>query len=1058
MLSRNRSLLLLCTLAVLISAYFAIGPRLTRHAVELTNHVTETTDPASGLDKTSDHLAGSSETLADPSIPVESGRQGSVPTQLFGRVVAESQESLAGITVSWSPIHSDDSALPFSWEALEAAKIETASDSTGGFSFPETAGSPGRVGSVLCIADPRYSCAVVPVEESRREIRIPLTSAHPLLVKVIDGEGRPASGAVVQWVAQISPLQEFQGPSVFVSGQTRTDARGCTFITRVHGHLSLAAKTEDRSSAPWEGNGEMAEDLILKLLATIQAEGSVTFPEMDMPRVAGVSAFSIKDAGRVLLGSDIVDAGGRWALRNLPFLPTVEYIFRLSGVGLVPQEHSILVSERGDIHLDFQALQGLNARLRITGVDGAPVPFARVTMRWRSGEDDFQSSHRADDGGCLLIDGAPEGDVWFLVEAPGYVPRDVGPYLSPRDLIDERSLIVLQAGHVRGRCLHDGAPVSDFTLAYWREPLSLGITQQEVHDSPDGSFLIDDAPLGPVFLYATSQSYPKGETVSVEVASNTETFVELHLPSPGRATGRVTDSATHEPVPDAFVEIYASNGTDPLARWGAPVAVGHTGLFDSLPVSPQWNKLVIGAPNYASKTYSGKPEANGLWECGEIPLTRRRTLELRLLAQGAENLGDYFAQVDNRQNIPRVSFQADGVALIEGVDPGHVGIFVFSPDLMERQELWTNLEADRDWVYNVSFDSGRRLLIRVVDDGGAALPETLYIFANYLSNNKVRTARVRQLGDDGTVTMGGIEGDYVTVDVWDSNYRQLAAVRRPLMPSGSSEVVVRLSLPERKIRFVDKNGQPLTSTQVIFVMPGDDTGWGPELTTNAAGECTLNGVEADLLFAEVRTAEGAHALGLRVPLDGPPEETVQVVVETGAGVQLRLLDGNEAVTGIRVKFSLWETGLPLMGRLSDETGLTILDDISVGSLIAFVDAPGYWPSHSKVEATYSPTETIMQVRRTGSIEVVVTRGGVPVAGAAVELVSDEFGESASAWLSGGRIRSDANGVTTDSSGSSRLFGLPNGSYGWQVSIPGLEAREGQVVVPPHGVERLLIEL
>jgi hypothetical protein len=199
-------------------------------------------------------------------------------------------------------------------------------------------------------------------------------------------------------------------------------------------------------------------------------------------------------------------------------------------------------------------------------------------------------------------------------------------------------------------------------------------------------------------------------------------------------------------------------------------------------------------------------------------------------------------------------------------------------------------------------------------------------------------------------------------------------------------------------------------------------------------------------------------LGLPVPLTGPPDEVVEVVVDPSASLHVRLLDGDVPIAETRVLFSLWESGIPQFTRQTDQGGRIVDDEISPASLIAIVDAAGYWPTAAPVEASHEAQERVIQVRRTGSLEIVVRQEGIAISGASVDLLSDEFGERASMWLAAGKVRSDGAGLTTDAQGSSRVFGLPNGSYTWTVAAPGVEAREGKVVVPPHGVERLVVDL
>ncbi len=988
----------------------------------------------------------------------DSGRLESRVAPLRGRLSAPIESLVGGVEVAWSPLHVGESWPAYSWEDLVAGTVRTTSGTGGEFSFDQEPPVAEAGVSLVWTSDPRSRCAVLPIGDGEKEPHIDLVQATPISIRVIDGSGNQVAGASIRWTARVPLDEPSDGARAVVYGESRTGADGIARLARVGGELVIQASSGGSTTIPWQGDGEAAKEIVLELRRVVDAEGSVSGLDGVAVRDLGVTAFLMQGEKRATLAHRSVRADGQWKIDGLPFVAEGEYGFRLTGIGLVPQERFVVLSSPAKIQVDFEAEQAATGQIRVEDNDDQPVPFAQVEMRWRAGERWCRSDHRADEHGMVALTDAPSADVWFFVRAPGYVPREIGAFLSPRDFTEDASLVIGRAGRIRGRCLHDESPVRSFTVTYWREPSTIGFSQKEFRDSEDGSFSIDDAPVGPVFLYATSAEFPKGDTFSVETTSSEVAFVELRMPSPGEVRGRVVDSMTRQPIPDTVLEVFASDGDQLLARWNEPITVDPSGAFEGIPVSPCWNKLRIHAPGYETRTYSGRPDEHGVWDCHAIALRRQQALKLRLDAPGVDAPGGFIAEVRNEQGLPRVQFDSEGRAEIEGVDPGHAEVLVFTPDMKQRQQMGVDLEPGTDWEIVASFDPSRRLSIRIVPEDGSALPETIWLLACYLSNGDVPTSRALGMDDDGSAVIDGIEGNSVTVEVWDSHYRTIGARRFDVDPAGLTEVSIPLGLPARTIRFVDLDGAPLAATRVIFSLPAGDTGWGFATTTDERGECELTGIDTKELYAEVRLADGSQAVGLPVRTDGSPEDIVEIIVDSHASLRMRLLDRDVPLVETRVFLSYWEQGLPDISRQTDEEGWIVDDSISPSFLTARVDVAGYWPARTTVEVSHEPRETIMQVRRTGDLEIFVHRSGVSMPGAGIELVSDEFGESVSTWVSAEQVRADAPTLVTDALGTSRLYGLPNGGYAWRVSCPGQGSREGTVSVPPHGMERLVIDL
>ena len=121
------------------------------------------------------------------------------------------------------------------------------------------------------------------------------------------------------------------------------------------------------------------------------------------------------------------------------------------------------------------------------------------------------------------------------------------------------------AGQIAGRCLRDGAPVESFQVLYWSEDPSQ-VAREKVTGSEDGSFLIEEAPLGDVILVGLDAEGANGAPHFVVVTPGETAEVTIELLRPLSARGKVVDAVTGEPVVGARLQVMSAYVGRGLAR------------------------------------------------------------------------------------------------------------------------------------------------------------------------------------------------------------------------------------------------------------------------------------------------------------------------------------------------------------------------------------------------------------------------------------------------------------------------------------------------------------
>lgn len=915
------------------------------------------------------------------------------------------------------------------------------------------------IGRVL---DPRELGQAQPVEFA-------LEPSPPLLVRVTDERGDPIAGAEIEQRAPTPELALTLGSSssptaraglpvdVLATFARRlvADERGlarahpCTFP------IVLRARSATGVSRwvlvePWEGEVE------LRVLATARALGTVHLPpdfgaidELLVTCSIRPLDFIESSVARVLVSARVAP-NGSWGPVDIPFHEGGSLVFRIEGGRLVPDEKEIDPrTTRAPFVVDFAPEVGLPLSVFVFHRDASGprgIANARVEFLWRNEEQDrwLRVATWTSEDGRVELEGCPSTTGIVGAAAIGFSSAEVENVALPRAIPVE---VELSAGGVlEGRCVHRGEGVRDFDVMVWNG-LAREHSVHSFHDRADGSFHIDGVPFGGIQVLASAPSLPESGVYAVSVLPAEPARVVVELPDAAVGRGRVIDASTSEAISNARIVPLVATGIEVLAARGSSLPVESDGSFELAAFPPKDCAMRVEAAGYASLRVDGSYSAEVGVDFGEIALARAQDLSVRIISDSPFDAGELWFIGSGQTSIPFRAFPPHGELVIEGVAPGQyqLGVVWSSGDTISRT---VQLVAGRPWIIEYEIDPEESLVVEIVPREGQGLPESAAVFAIYPSDDGEKVTRGFDLPPNGLLEFPGFPGQEVWIEVTSLDHLVLGTAHARFEDGEPRRVRVELADRSLVVRVVDADGEPLPEAQVDLATLDEDGGWSMFRDTDAKGRVIAHGLAFDKVVAHVYHPSAGSRSNLVIPLAAKGTTEFEVALTGGEDLRVRLVDGGEALSGVRVRLHPSVRSIFIADRQTGAEGIATWSRLSPGSYQAHVDHPGLWPSWHAFEFEAGGEPIALQVRSLGNLHVVVRSAeGAPIAGAAVELSSVELGERAADWAAENRIQVEPADFQTNAVGELRVTGIPRGAYELAVSLPSGEVLRQRVEVP-----------
>lgn len=999
--------------------------------------------------------------LADDAAPPLAGQRAqpdaAQPTSaISGRVLRADGIPLIGARVQWTPLESrleHEWPLGVPWDEVRAASRITVTDADGRFFLeapvPEsdlrasivwasTAGVEPSV-AVLAAVDGRWAMDPVSQDElpdvRARDLELRCSVLAAQVVRVRGATGEIAQGATVRMLGQSRVLDVARYGDVlararrlyFFDAAVDDDgiARLPAFAIPV---LYQAVRGAELSDAR---RGTPRESLELVLAGSVEFECQVVLASDAVigPRDAITVARQNLDGTWSWIGGFRLREDGSCGPHGVADLPALEWQFLLQAERLLTDETRVppwRSGERARIQLAGVRAQSLRVRA-VAAATGEPLVHAAVQARWaRTGtnsEVTYGKTVLTSDAGWVDVGAPGATPLWVSVSCPGYGDVDLGPLVAGDGPVEAR---LVPQSTLRGRVRHAGTPVTSFRVTSWTTD-RLRCSYRDF-TSEDGSFVLEQVPQEVVTLYAVGGGFGQCPPTQIDLRGKSAGEIELELPASVRGRGRIVDANSRDPLADVVVQLYTSEQYQMLTPSGVETRTAPDGSFELDGFPPSYSSIYCLKDGYSPQYAFALGKEGEEIEFGLVSMTPDAPYCMQLLPSPWPGL-------------TVTSWQATGASTADGIVPDGAGFSCVrgvKPGLLEAKLRYSDGSTVRfdhpvmpgpafDWKHTIGGPAQLTIEIRGADAPPCAHRPPYQLALDYATPEGVRAKRRFELGDGLSQRLDGLVVGPQLLTIFD---RSACIARRSITVDGSHEqrIVVDAECSRRCLRILDQVGEPYAQKLIEWCREGEHYLSKEVLRTDANGEfCMLGSVTGTI---EITATESGFVVSQPVLLNAGTDD-VQVVRLGGLGdVCVRLVENGVPLAGI-VCMLQNENPFFLQNMTStNDQGVARWERISQSMQRLHLCGQGLWNQSLLLAPQPAPAAPRdVQVYRIGELELrAIDSTGLSIQAARFELVHDELGESASAWLAAGRIKSSTDSMSSDPSGLLRVSGLPRGRY------------------------------
>jgi protocatechuate 3,4-dioxygenase beta subunit len=960
-----------------------------------------------------------------------------------GKIVDSAGIAISGATVSWTPrvVLSGVGHSPgLTYAELSGASAYTESDSTGTFAFGLEA--PLDQGALWVTAN-GYGAKwkQAPPENSNpnyADITLPESgevSGEFVIVTVTDKTGTPVADA---WVEQTggSTEPEANNPNTvptfasrLFSRRAKTNSAGQVTLPADAIEILYRAVLGDRNSRPESltGSGE----LTLSLMSGVYVAGKVTglIPGNPLPRI--LANYPDPEDGILYPYAVLKVAQDGLIERTLLFDDgSGKCTFLLEGDGLTSADLEKQLPLNGtDLWLEFYVEASPVLTVRTITPDGTPISDVWVNVTWPYKGNAWLGSHisgQTDAAGLCILASLPDTDFYIGAGNEKYSTTFNGAFSSgalPEGTFD---IILEEAGSLSGKVVHDGQPVTAFTIYTWQGDNFGYPNPTEFEEAEGGEFELADLPTGATHIFAIAEGLAQSKPIEVPVDPSGGEALVFELPHPLVGTGSIIDELTGLPILGASVVVYTISDTRAYSAFGKLHKTNANGAFRITGFPEGVAAIGIDAEGYAhATTYKVSDPGKGV-DFGKIRMTPNAPCVITFHGAPNGSWAGYSANIRGSYVQEEEPIAADGTLTLPHCSRGELNIGLFAPNNDEHSFNFKTAGSG-PWTYDAVLPSGPSFYITLTGDtallsggGYTWIQRTGYAratgsFSGLIAKNQTQLS-LPVLGDTTHL-----------VTVFDSNS---VIIGRGIW--GAEDAGAPLVLPVSiknwfTIQVVDGAGAPMPSVGVLLRPTMGSTIVSGTGSTDSDG--FFNG-EAPFpggvtIALQAPSGEGMYGLQYDCPTDGIP---IVIEWDASADLSVRFLDGKHPVEGIETWLSTSDTSIDLTLLRSDTKGVVQRKALSPGAYVLELVSPGVWAEDVTIHIDeYSGTQDV-QVLQTGNLRIEIKDVfGKPLAGVPVAVWSEHFQKSATDWLAADSIKS-ATGMVTNEAGFASLLGLPRGEY------------------------------
>jgi len=977
-------------------------------------------------------------------LEVPSDRQSIAAPALAGFIVDRQGATVAGAEILWMSLDG------------HADSVRASTGLHGRFEFPLIPAEQKSTWSALWVLHEAHFVELYVLEpgvdvSTALGAVLELEEAEGFMALTANAAGEPLSGVSVEQRFEVLNSRSFsdsmtdresaeERARALFRYTTKSDSGGAALLLPLRASSLLSASVGLAQSVSWVGpsEGEVVLELheSLEILGQVHGAGALDA----WVRCDGVSFFGVKQ-----IGEFPVREGGAWGPVSIPRLDVDEFVFTLHGDAAASQVRIPREELRDKMVIEMECVRGTSLELIVTGSDDEPLSSARATAHWKQDGGWQAVGGSADEDGLCHLRGVPAGAVFVRVRADAHVAQMIGP-LELSEELSPVEVRLLSAGRISGRCLREGEAVEDFQLLYWSEDPSQ-VASEKIVASEDGSFLIEDAPIGEVTIIGADEEVANGAPQRVLVKAGETSEVTIELPQASEVQGRVVDAVTGDFISNARLQVMSAFEGYGLAEFGSEVPSDTGGRFSLRGLPRTVGSLRVTAENYITEHVVTRGGGALGFDLGLVALQPSRELIVQL--HGLEGVGyeEYRVGLTRHEHLGVLDANHEGLVRFKDIPNGVIELNIYHPNDTVTA-FAGSLHPEDDGRVLVPVSGGHRLYVQVSTSAPAGLPQDLFVGVGGMRGDGSELVHWLHDEGDGLFLSEAAEPGPVVVRAVNSE-GEVYAIRRAEVPvTGDVELEIELDEEEDfTVKVVDAEDHPVSNALVRIYLPRDDPCFFVrELFTDSAGEARVHGFgfsHAQVTVTHETKGSGDVGLVNVDDLNGTP-----LLVRLDAPARLRILVHDEgepiaaAAAVLRAREPL-RNGDGFGRRTTDSGGSAVWDALMQTEYELYVHGVGLWPSRRVLSADPSGERQLVEVRRTAQLSVLIYDGrGSAISGVEVDLRLVETGESVSDWISEGLVSSSA--TFTDASGSLSLPPLPHGSWAWTAVTA--DGRQGAGVI------------
>ena len=977
---------------------------------------------------------------------------------LTGMVRDQAGIAIVGATVSWTPTRLGTPGLPrvsASYAEWERASVLASTDSSGHFELEM--GSALEPGVVWATAKGFEGASLWVVDGSER-LAFALKSTSELTVQVLD-DGAPTQAWVDVRGFVLRDLVTEDRDTVFPETLLMRRVQVAIEPTPFGGieDCLLQAHVDSRVGA-LEGPF-LDPNVVLDLNAPIQLTGEVFGLECRLP--AQVHVFiEIEEGGEEWLATLPCLPSGKLCPQDVKRFTTGVYRFQLEGQLIPTQIERVDARTLGESHvLSLSVESGVPVRFQVVDDLGEAVEGASCRLVWFDGElgiyEVTGSVLQTDSTGHVSFTSVEYASAFLSCSKVGHAYVEAGPVVGPM----ETPLIVTlpRAGVIRGHVTFDGTDIERFSVVHYQ---GTGWGQYDpvvFRDREDGTFELDDVPVGDVELFALAPNYAQSAPITVRVDPGQVTEVELQLEVGGEGSGRVLNAQTREPIPGLEVLRPARSANEVIGmEVDNPISPQPDGRFVVTGLTGQNTRVGFRAEGYPASEAIASLGADGQYHFGLTLIAPLTELVGKVIAPTDLDPASVQVEVSGAFYAGPMPIPSSGRFEVSGAVPGYVNLeFTWTGG---RYSATRFLRGQGPWSATIDLSGTHRM--RLFADGLESFESEadssslgFRVIPILAANDRHKQAFSIPLGDatdQGQLTPGLAPGAYQVL-LLRAGQIPLAQAEVQVGATDIADVHLLVKGEMRAVRILDAAGAPV-SGMPVRVPNQVANGALVNTVTDESGLALLGMLPAGSLALHVG-GYSTRQLDLVLDQVGTREFPTEVVFDPQANARLTVHDRGFPLEGVEVMVESAVTNQTIVWATASEAGTIEVTGVTPGPIRVLCLSPGVWPEVQTAILSEDEPEVLVEFRRLGALAVHVTdAAGHALTSLDVNLRSLEFDASLSDWIALGKLKLPG-GMLTDSNGSLSISGIPNGDYEWSVAD-----QTGTVHVPANGTATLGVKL